>query len=110
MIIYTKVLLDTHQNPKERMLVFNSDGVHVLSECCKAQVDDERTISVIRKGIQVEEMWSMCSRCNRTLECNNVGWTSHPPVEHIEGTSPQAWARWGKYWFGLDEFGMEVSW
>ena len=56
------LLMSASQNPKKRALVFDRDGVHVMSECCSADIDEDKTISVIRKGVQVEESWAMCSR------------------------------------------------
>lgn len=97
------------QNPKGRAFILYMDNVYVMSECCSADIDEARQISVVRKGEHVQEDWAMCSKCHRTLECNMTGWTAHPPVSQIESTRPGAWDRWGKFWFGLDDFAMEVN-
>lgn len=103
------VLMDASQNPKKRALILDANTLYVMSECCSADIEESKFISVIRKGSQVEEEWAMCSRCHRTLEHNDTGWTSSPTVWSINGTTPSSWRGWGKYWFGLEDFAMEVA-
>ena len=92
--------------PKElgitgRSLLHKEDKLFVLSECCDALIN----------GDDHEGVYSaFCGLCTAFLTRNPERWSQTIyGVDGIDQEDGETWARWGFFWFGVEEFGMELE-
>lgn len=100
------ILIDQHQNPNNRMLVQEYDKMYVLSGCCGDKFDADYKVTDKDGNTEV---WARCTGCGTLLDKNDSGWAAVlSNIGQFAEYMPSSIALWGRYWFGLDEFGMEV--
>lgn len=91
-----KILLDHMQTPTKRMLVMDSEGFRVLSECCA------------RRLVQTVEGYYECSSCGKALGGTDEGFRASITFEEVlQYKWDDGWSGWLECFFGIE--GGEIS-
>lgn len=106
-----KVALQSYQNPKGRQVVYTSETIQVLSECCNSPIQSDRWNQwVDAAGNCQQGYWMICTACMSGLEENKRKWVTRFRIQdYLDFGTNRGWGPWGLYMFGLDDFEMEIK-